>query len=223
MYSEIRIKKLSILNKKKLLKGLPIKISLGDGDCIILTKTQHKSLSSKGSMEISCSVSHCKKLHNFYNKDLIGGGVGGYGSIQGRKIAPEPVPQPISEAERTRIFLEEHNDRVMNTRDVDSERRTPSELERDEQYIKEIHEHMQKERRKMLGGIQITPEYKREPVMDYKAEAEKKREQEEARHRRILLEREKKERKAMALNDKYDFRENNKSKKFRKKNKSILI
>jgi hypothetical protein len=100
MYSEIRIKKLSILNKKKLLKGLPIKISLGDGDCIILTKTQHKSLSSKGSMEISCSVSHCKKLHNFYNKDLIGGGVGGYGSIQGRKIAPEPVPQPISEAEK---------------------------------------------------------------------------------------------------------------------------
>jgi hypothetical protein len=223
MYLDTKIQKLSVANKKKLLTGLPIKIYSGDEDCILLTKTQQKLLLGKSSIELSCSEKHCKKLHNFYNQGLIGGGTGGYGSIQGRKVSPEPVPQPISEAERTRIFLEEHNDRVMNTRDVDSERRTPSELERDEQYIKEIHEHMQKERRKMLGGIQITPEYKREPVMDYKAEAEKKREQEEARHRRILLEREKKERKAMALNDKYDFRENNKSKKFRKKNKSILI
>lgn len=100
MYLETKIKKLSVANKKKLLKGLPVKICFGESGSILLTKTQQKNLLSKSSMELSCSEAHCKKLHNFYNKNLLGGGVVGYGSIQGRKIAPEPVPQPMSEEEK---------------------------------------------------------------------------------------------------------------------------
>jgi hypothetical protein len=85
MYLETKIKKLSVANKNKLLKGLPIKICIGNGDCIILTKTQQKNLLSKSSMELFCSEAHCKKLHNFYNKDLLGGGVG-----SSRRVVPEP-------------------------------------------------------------------------------------------------------------------------------------
>jgi hypothetical protein len=103
MYLETRIKKLSVANKKKILKGLPMKICSGDGDCILLTKTQHKQFVSKGSMEISCSLTHCKKLHNFYNKDLVGGG----GIFSKERIAPEPEPEPISELEKKQDDYEE--------------------------------------------------------------------------------------------------------------------
>jgi hypothetical protein len=85
MYLETIIKKLSVANKKKLLKGLPVKICIGDGDCILLTKTQQKNLLSKSSMELSCSEAHCKKLHNFYNKGLVGGG-----GIFSKRVVPEP-------------------------------------------------------------------------------------------------------------------------------------
>jgi hypothetical protein len=200
MYLETRIKKLSVANKKKILKGLPMKICSGDGDCILLTKTQHKQFVSKGSLEISCSLTHCKKLHNFYNKNLIGGGVGGYGSMQGRKVSPEPVPQPvpvpqpIAEAKKTKTLSDIEFDDYMN-------------------------EFILNERRKRLGEV---PTYKREPAMDFLSIILKKKAKEkdskdskdkaltrlktEARIRRKDYIKEKKERVNMSLNDKYDFR-----------------
>jgi hypothetical protein len=117
MYLETNVKKLSVANKKKLLKGLPVKICIGDGDCILLTKTQQKNLLSKSSMELSCSEAHCKKLHNFYNKGLVGGG--GIFTKEKTKIQPidfdniglkhKVKPSPIKEADMTQYNIRQEN------------------------------------------------------------------------------------------------------------------
>lgn len=147
MYLETSIKKLSVANKKKILKGLPVKICLGEGDRILLTKSQQKTLSKNSSLDLSCSEKQCKKIHNFYNHDLIGSGSGT------SRVAPAPAPTPLlpmTPQEEQNTFLENFNRRLMlQANNTSEEEKSESQELRDEMRVATITDAIIMDKKKM--------------------------------------------------------------------------